>query len=225
MGRGERGLRRAGRPGVFGPAHVLLLFAGSAAVAGTSGPGRHSLDASVDDVASYVAGAELARIWIGEYLAVLAYLLFVPFAAYLAAVLHDRPSAWHAAAARGAAWLYVGLSLTAVALLVPPHHRDLEPMVAAAFLDLRTTLLALSFIALAGWLILTGGAAAAFRALPRWLAWTAVGLGLLQLLATPLAVHAQELTGLPTFASLLWIAVVGVLLWRRGRAVTAPAVT
>jgi hypothetical protein len=208
---------------LLGPAHVLLLFVGSAAVAGTSGPGRHSLHASVDEVAAYVADASHGRIWTGEYLAVLAYVLFVPFAAYLASALHAGPAGWVGAAARGGALLYVGLSLAAVALLVPALHRELEPVQAAAFLDLRTTLLALSFVGLAAWLLTTGAAAARAGALPRWLAWSAVAIGLLQLLATPFAAYSQEATGLPTFAALLWIVVAGVLLWRRGAPAAAAA--
>jgi hypothetical protein len=216
--------RTGGRPALFGVAHVVLLFAGSAAVAGTRGAGRHSLHASVEDVAAYVGEASLGRVWVGEYLAVLAYVLFVPFAAYLAtAVAGARP--WLAATARGTAWLYVGLSLAAVALLVPALHRELEPVQAAAFLDLRTALLALSFVGLAAWLVTVGAAAAAARTLPRWLALAAVAIGLLQLLATPFAAYSQEVTGLPTFAALLWIVVAAIALARRGGAGSEPART
>jgi hypothetical protein len=207
--------KRSARPALLGVAHVVLLFVGSAAVAGTSGPGRHSLHASVDEVATYVADATPGRVWTGEYVAVLAYVLFVPFAAYLTTALRDGAT-WLAAAARGAAWIYVGLSLAATAALVPALHRELEPVQAAAFLDLRTVLLALAFVGLAAWLIATGAAAAAAGMLPRWLAWSAVAIGVLQVVATPFAAYAQEVTGLPTFAALLWIVVVGALLARRG---------
>lgn len=154
--------------------------------------------------------------WVGEYLAVLAYLLFVPFGAYVWSVLRARAApGWLGGTMRGAASIYVALSVLAVATLLPVLNRELEPVQAAAFLDLRTAALSLAFLALATWLVAVGAAAARTAALPRWLAWSAVAIGLLQVIAIPFAAFSDEVTGLPTFAAFLWIAVVSVLLARR----------
>lgn len=202
------------RAALFGVAHVVLLFAGSAAVAQTSGPGRHSLHASAEDVAAYVADASLARVWAGEYLAVLAYLLFLPFAAAVWAALRGAPD-WLRATTRSTATAFVVLSVAGIAVLLPALNRGLEPLATGALLDLRTALLGLALVFLAGWLVASGSAALSTRALPAWLGWSAIAIGLLQLAATPFAAFADELTGLPTFAGFLWVAVTSVLLARR----------
>lgn len=45
-------------------------------------------------------------------------------------------------------------------------------------------------------------------------------IAVLELVATPLAAYDPGFTGLPTFAAFVWIVVVSVLLFRRGRTPT-----
>ena len=215
----EASIQTRSRPvaALSGVLYVVLVFLGSALVARTSGPGRHSLDASADAVRDYVADADHARVWLGEYMGALGFLLFLPFSAYLLAALTrtagDRD--WSRATARAAAAIYVALSLAAIAALAPALNREGEA--AAGFLDLRTTLIALAFVALGVWLVAVGAEALRTRTLPSWLAWAAGVIGLLQIVTTPLAAYDPGFTGLPTFASFLWVLIVSVLLVRRGR--------
>ena len=205
--------RRAGA--LTGLLHVLLVFIGSALIARTNRAGRHSLDASADEVQEYLADADHARVWIGEYVGALGFLLFLPFSAYVLAELRRREDGadWWRRTAHAAAAVYVALSLAAVAALAPALNRG--GVAAAGFLDLRTTLIALAFVSLAVWLLVAGAQALNGGALPSWLGWAALVIGVLELVATPLAAYDPGFTGIPTFAAFLWIVIASVLLFRR----------
>lgn len=201
------------RPSPLGPltgvAHVVLVFAGSAVVAGSSGAGRHSLDADAAEIADYVAGADATRVWIGEWIAVLGYLAFPVFAAAVARTLTGATRS-----AAGFATGYVTLALAGTACLAPVLNRN-DAAVAAGFLDLRTTLFMLAFLAYGAWSLQTGLQALRSGGLPRWLAWTALVIGALHVTLAPLATVDVGFTGIPTFAGFLWIAVTSVVLARR----------
>lgn len=209
-------------PAWTGLAHVVLVFAGSAAIGGTSGAGRHSLDASASEIATYLADADRTRVWIGEYVAVLGYLLFLVFAPFAWAAV-NRAGRPHAAdrAGNGLATCFVALSLAGTACLAPALNRSGEG--AAPFLDLRTTLFLIAFLAFGGWLLALGLHAIRGDALPRWLGWAAVVVGALHLGMAPLATVDLAFTGIPTFAGFLWIAIASVLLARRGERAPAAA--
>lgn len=198
---------------------VVLVFVGSAAIAGTSGPGRHSLDASVDEVGEYVADADLVRVWIGEFVGLLGFALFLVFAAFLRGVVGRTAPAgrdWLGGLLLPAAAIHVALTAAGIASLAPALNRDVEPAAAAAFLDLRTTLLGLAFVFLGLWLVGVGVLGLRARALPAWLAWSAVAIGVLELAMTPLAAYDPGFTGIPTFAAFLWVLVASSLFLRRG---------
>lgn len=197
--------RRDARTALAGLGHVLLVFLGSAAVAGVSGAGRHSLDASAEEIARFVADADTTRVWVGEWIAALGWLLFLVFA----------PRVGGGARANAFAGVYVGLALAGTAATAPALNRD-DTATAAAFLDLRTTLFLLAFVAFGAWAVTAGLALLRAGASPRWLGWAAVAIGVLHLALAPLAVVDLGFTGLPTFAGFLWIAVASVLLARRG---------
>ena len=194
----------------------MLVFLGSAAIGGTSGAGRHSLDASTDEVATYLADADPTPVWIGEYVAVLGYLLFLAFAPFAWAAVARAPEA-HAAGrvGTGLSTCFVALSLAATACLAPVLNRNDDPASAALFLDLRTTLFVIAFVAFGGWLLALGLHAVHGDALPRWLGWAAVAIGALHIVLAPLATVDVGFTGIPTFAGFLWVAVASVLLARR----------
>ena len=217
---GEESRRASAAAALSGALSALLIFIGSGVIARTSGPGRHSLPESAAEVGEYLADADHTRVLVGEYVGAVGFVLFLPFAAYLLARVarSDRAQSWARRAGAAAATIYVALSLAAVAALVPALNREGDA--AAGFLDLRTALIALAFVALAAWLLVVGLHALQTRVLPRWLGWAAVVLALLQLVLTPLAGIDPGFTGVPTFATFLWIVVVSVLLFRRERAST-----
>lgn len=212
MGEGSRWRSAAA---LSGAGSVVMIFVGSAAIARTSGPGRHSLPESADDVGDYLADADHARVLVGEYLGALGVVLFLLFAMYLLARVARPETDWSRRVGAAAATIYVALTLAGLAALVPALNREGEA--AAGFLDLRTALIALAFLALAAWLLVVGVHALHTRELPRWLGWGAVVLALLQFAMTPLAGIDPGFTGLPTFATFLWIVVASVLLFRRER--------
>jgi hypothetical protein len=203
-----------------GIAHVVLVFVGSAVIGGTSGAGRHSLDASTADVADYIARADATRVWVGEFVALLGYALFVLFAAYAWSVVRRAGELdWRDGSVVGSALVYVALALTGTACLAPVLVRG-DAEIAAGFLDLRTVLFATAFVFLAFWLVGVGIRSLQTRALPAWLAWAAVAIGVLQLAGTPLAPVDLVFTGPQTFAGFLWIAIASVLFARRERSAT-----
>ena len=213
MGEGSRWRSTAALSGALS---VVLIFLGSAVVARTSGPGRHSIPESTEDVGEYLADADHGRVLLGEYVSALGVLLFLLFAMYVLARVARPELDWSSRVGGAAATTYVGLTLAGAAALVPALNREGDA--AAGFLDLRTALIALAFVALAAWLLVVGVHSLQTHELPRWLGWGAVVLALLQLVMTPLAGVDPGFTGLPTFATFLWIVVSSVLLFRRERA-------
>ncbi len=109
--------------------------------------------------------------------------------------------------------MYVGLSLAAIAALAPALNREGDA--AAGFLDLRTTLIALAFVSLGVWLLAVGAQALGAAVLPQWLALAAIAIGVLLIVGAPLATEDPVFTGLPSFASFLWVLVASVVLFRR----------
>lgn len=198
---------------------VALVFVGGAAIAGTSGAGRHSLDASTEEVAEFVAGTSDGRVWVGEYVGLLGFALFLVFAAFVRDLLADgdaRPRAG-GGILTSAASLFVALTAAGIAALAPALNREIDGATAAAFLDLRTVLLSLGFVFLAVWLLAAGLLAVRGETFPGWLAWGAVAIGLLGLAMAPLAAFDPGFTGIPTFASFIWILVASAVLLRRER--------
>ena len=208
-------------PALAGVGYVVLVFAGSAAIGGTSGAGRHSLDQSAAEVAEYLRDADATRVWIGEYVAVLGYALFVPFAAFMWSALRGPATRdWRDGSVVGPALIYVALSMVATACLAPVLNRP-ESAGPAQFLDLRSVLFAIAFVFFAMWLLGVGVGVLRTRALPAWLGWAAVVIALLQIVATAFAAVDPGFTGPPTFAGFLWVAIVSALLARRR--IDAPA--
>ena len=215
---GDHG-RRAGA--WSGLAHVVLVFAGSALIGGTSGAGRHSLDASAAEIGEYLSDADHTRVWVGEYVAVLGYLLFLVFAPVVwTAVSRVAEPSTPGRVLTALATTFVALSLAGTACLAAAFNRQ-DAAVAAGFLDLRTALFLIAFMAFGGWLLVVGLHALRGGALPRWLGWAAVAIGALQLTLAPLATVDLAFTGIPTFAGFLWVAIASVLLARRRDRATA----
>ena len=209
-------------PALSGLAYVFLVFVGSAAIGGTSGPGRHSLDVADRDVSEYLRGVDVTRVWIGEYVAVVGYALFVPFAAYVWSVVRRSTERdWHDGSVVGAALIYVALALIGTACLAPALNRTGAAADAARFLDLRSVLFAMAFLFFAMWLVGVGVRSFRTGALPVWLGWSALAIAALQFVGTAFASLDPGFTGLPTFAGFLWVAIVSVLLARRGSTANA----
>lgn len=205
-------------PALSGVAYVFLVFLGSAVIGGTSGAGRHSLDVADSDVSDYLRDADVTRVWVGEYVAVAGYALFVLFAAYVWSVVRGSAERdWRDGGVMGPALIYVTLALIGTACLAPVLNRTGDAVDAARFLDLRSALFAISFLFFAMWLVGVGVRSLQTRTLPIWLGWSALVIGVLQFVGTGFASLDPGFTGVPTFAGFLWVAIVSVLLARRGQ--------
>ncbi len=171
-----------------GVGYAFLVFLGSAVIGGTAGAGRHSLDAADSDVSEYIRDADVTRVWIGEYVAVVGYGLFIFFAAYVWSVVRrDVERDWRDSAVLGPAFIYVALAMVGTASLAPVLNRRGDVEAAARFLDLHSVVFAMAFLFFATWLAGVGIRSLRTRALPASLSWSAVGIGALQFVGTPLA--------------------------------------
>jgi Domain of unknown function (DUF4386) len=201
-----------------GIAYVFLVFFGSAAIGGTSGAGRHSLDVADSDISDYIREADVTRVWVGEYVAVVGYALFVLFAAYVWSVVRGSAERdWRDSGVVGPALIYVALAMIATACLAPVLNRTGNAEDAARFLDFRSVLFAMAFLFFAMWLVGVGVRSLQSRTLPIWIGWSALVIGVLQFVGTAFASLDPGFTGVPTFAGFLWVAIVSVLLARRGQ--------
>lgn len=205
-------------PALSGLAYALLVFLGSGVIGGTSGAGRHSLDAADSNVSEYLRDADVTRVWVGEYLAVVGYALFVVFAAYVWSVVRGSAERdWRDGGVVGPALIYVALAMIGTACLAPVLNRTGAAGDAAQFLDLRSVVFAMGFLFFAMWLVGVGARSLQTRTLPIWLGWSALAIGVLQFIGTALASFDPGFTGVPTFAGFLWVAIVSGLLARRGQ--------
>lgn len=194
-----------------------LLFAGPVAgilfvVLSTAGLIIHGYpDNSQEAVRKWVASTDPTRFAIGIWLEAFAFMLFLPFAAWLLRTLR-RPGAprWPGDVAMGSAVLATGSAIlvngiwTAV-LDAGRAGVEVGPLYAVRTVAQDTFNASLFFYAF----FLLGAAVLAIvgKSLPRWLSWSAAAIGLLILI--PVAGFAGAL------ALELWIVVVSVMALRR----------
>jgi hypothetical protein len=182
---------------------VIIVVAVTAVAGDTPAP-----DESTDEVMSYY-GAHLGSNRLAALMVALAGALLVLFAARLRVLLDgDRTSEFATATLAGGAIAAMGLFFAAVvhfALVDVADDGLTEAAQALNVLDDVTLIAAVFGLAVmffsAGVAILRG------RALPRWLGWTGVGIGVL-CFAGPLG-FAGALLGL------LWLIATGVTMYRR----------
>jgi hypothetical protein len=210
------GARRWGfAAALTGLLHVVFVGVGVGVIAGTTTPG---LDGSLADVANYLRDANPGRVWAGEYGEVLGYGFFIVFAPYVWSAVRgvDAP-AWLGGAVVGAATVYVALSMAGIAPIAPVLNRETDPVRAAGFLDLRVALYLIGLVFFVVWLVGVGAEALRTGALPAWLGWVAVALGVVQLVALPFGAANTVLAGSPSLVAFVWIVIVSVLLALRER--------
>ena len=198
--------------GIGGILWIVLVLVGFGAIVGFS----PLITDSKAEVADYFAGANWRRVYLGEYLEVLGFLLFVIFVARLRAILRaaEGSSDWLATLAFGGALVHVALSLAGIAPLIAlsyrADHGSLGEDLYVALNDTRVALYWMSLLVAPVFLLPLGLLIARTDVFPRWLGWLAIGLGVALLIGLLLPT-----SGIPDVASmlmLLWALVVGVLL-------------
>jgi hypothetical protein len=161
------------------------------------------------DLATWVAHTNDATFWIGIYLELLGYLVFLVFGAWLWSVVYRRTNGldWLSTAGLVAVGLFIGASSIDdgiwLGLLQSAHHGT-EAGVLALVRDLGENVFNVSFMFLGLFAVLVGGVSAWVRSLPRWMGATAAVLGV-GCLVPPIALIASILFE-------LWIVVVCLII-------------
>ena len=206
----------------LGLASVVLLMAGFALVAPA---GAVHTNPAEEVVGFYSAGGQAAK-YAGGLVESAALLLFLPFAAMLAARLRGTGVAGDVLgpAARMAATGYVVLCLApgqaagAAALWLGAHGGDASAIVAIN--ALRAFGYYLALLALAGFLVAIGVGGGATGRLPRWMSWSAVAIG--SVLAIGVAVAQTGLADIASMVALAWIVAASIGLLRHPERVNTP---
>lgn len=134
-------------------------------------------------VKHWIAAANGTRFGVGIWIEALGYLLFVPFAAWLARQLRRSGHAeWPADVAFGAAILCTGSALLINGLwtgVFDAGRNGADQTILAAAYYLTSDAYAASVPFYGLFLVAAGAAAVIARSLPPWLAWAAVVIGVL----------------------------------------------
>ena len=210
---GRLGLRLGAACGL---AHVVLEFVGFGIGAAS---GSYAIDSysSTAEIAKAIAQPATIGGWIGAYLEVVAFLAFIAFAARLWATLRraEGEPAWLAATALGAGLLFVGLTLVAFAAGGAAYYRaghGLDVQVARALSDVGQACFILTWAVGAVFLGASALVILGWRALPRWLGWSAALLALTLLAAV--AVPTSTLAMIPVFLFYGWLVAASIVLLR-----------
>lgn len=196
-----------------------LLFGANALVGQAAPQGGPTPDR---EIARVLSAPPPVQAWIGEYVYVLAALLFLVFTTRLWAQVSraEGDRGWLSTTVLGAGLVYVALKFPQHAALHALWTRaghGLDVQAGAALWDTHQDLLLASLYFNALMTAATGIAALRMRVLPSWLGWTAVGCALLLLVAAVTGAFVIS------FVFALWVTAAAVVLFLRPDPV--PALT
>jgi hypothetical protein len=199
-----------------GIAHALLVPIGfSVFAAGTSE--FVDLTSTRAEIAAEFARPARTVIWVGGFIEVCAFLLFLLFAARLWAELRAAEGApgWLSATVLISASTLVGVGLVSFTVGAATYMQagHLDTNVAVALTDVRSFAFHLNAGVAALFLTAVAGVGLAYRALPRTLGWTAAALA--PLLVSAMALPRSDFSQTPPLLMLLWVLAVSVTLLRR----------
>jgi hypothetical protein len=211
----------------LGLAGVVVTIAGFALVAPADAV--HTLPAA--DIVGFYSEGDPTGKYAGGFVESVGLLLLLPFIALLVGRLGRRgvPGELLAPTAMITGGAYVLFSLApgqaaGAAALWLGHSGDAEPAALLALNDLRSFSYFLALLSLAAFLVCVGIGGAATRAFPRWIAWSAVGIG--TALAAGVAVAHTGLADLVSLVAMSWLVATAVALLRRpGTDASADQVT
>lgn len=204
-----------------GAAGILLALAGLglAGVAGRGSPAaRPGWDATIEQIVAFASRPVSGLVFVADGVFSTAFLLITIFFVKFLLSLRRAESGtgWLSVAAITGGVVYVVFDLSRYVLstargLAPEHH--FSSAEGATLFDLGNALTSFTWGAIAMLMIPAGLAALRTQVLPRWLAWSALVVGLANLVWAWLPPGG---TGTPAeFAFLLWIVAASLLLiWR-----------
>ena len=212
---------RAG--GAIGIAHIVVAMTGF--VLQNSQGIDTTLTAPRENLTAFFVEGDPAATYLGGYVEMFGFLLFLPFAAALYQLIRsaEGPGGFGAMTSALAATIFLGTTLApgfaagAAALWLGGHGSDLAAV--EVLNQLRNTTYATSLAAYALFLAAVGVGALASRALPRWLSVSAVAIA--AWLAVGVALFADGQADLPGMLGLLWV--LAAAIWMvRGRRIQPP---
>ena len=194
-------------------ASIVLIFVGF----GIHGSFK-AQEAKAEVAQYYASHTDSARVWTGNYVEFLGYLMFAIFVAWLWSIMRneDREDAWARAAVLVGGTIYLALAATSFAAFDAALRRggEIGPDAAAALSELGLFTYYLSWPAAAVAMMGAAVGVGRSRILPRWLAWAAAAVAVILVAAAPLRLVAID--------SLLqlWGIAAGVAWARRARRVS-----
>ena len=194
-------------------ASIVLIFVGF----GIHGSFK-AQEAKAEVAQYYASHADSARVWTGNYVEFLGYLMFAIFVAWLWSIMRneDHEDAWARAAVLVGGTIYLALAATSFAAFDAALRRggEIGPDAAAALSELGLFTYYLSWPAAAVAMMGAAVGVGRSRILPRWLAWAAAAVAVILVAAAPLRLVAID--------SLLqlWGIAAGVAWARRARRVS-----
>ena len=200
-----------------GVLYVILELVGFSV--GVAGGGMVLSLASTDqEIAKALAAPVGNAAWIGLYLEVLAFLFFIAFAGRLTTTLrqHEGEAGWGSATVLGAGILFAVLSIASFAFQGAYDYRvghGMDVQLASILVYLSSGTYTLSWAATALFAIAVGLTGIRTRAVPGWLSWSSIMIGVLHLIGT--AAPTSALAQMPPFLFLIWVVAATVVLWRR----------
>lgn len=200
---------------------VLLQFVGFGIGGAARGFERVTLTSSDAAVAEAIGEPVPSAVWVGGYVEVLAYLVFVLFAAWLASALRpsERAPDWASLTILPAGFLVVATSFIGYATEAAAYHRagpEADLAVARGLLDTGSFAYVLAWGGLALFVAATAGAALRTGALPRWLSLPSFLLAAAFLVS--LALPTSAVGEVADLVLWIWIMAASVVLYRRGPA-------
>ena len=177
-------------------------------------------------IVDYFVSANVTRVYLGEYLKILGFVLLVVFATRLWAILrsHDGGSGWLSTLALGGVLLFVVLSLAGIAPLLAgtyrAAHNGMDTALYVALMDVRNVPTFMGFFVGALFLIPTGIVMVWTRAFPRWLGWIGIILGLLVMVGA--VVPEEEIAFQASVLMGVWVLILGVILIAKAGAYSEP---
>ena len=200
-----------------GIASVVLVLVGSS-VSSAGGQPSYTLDSSSADIARELARPVGTLEWVGAYVQLVSFGLFLAFAVWASAQLGAGVLG---AIARAAAVSYATLSIVALAVMGALAYRaghGIGVQLGTALANFSSALFIAGWVVSAFFLLAVGSLALAGAR--RALGWSAIGIAVLTLVVTPALVERGG--QIAYFLWLMWIVGASIALARGQRARTAP---
>ncbi len=194
---------------------VLVPVGFSVAFAGST---LTDLGSSSATIAKAFRSPAPTRLWVGEYLEVIALLLFVVFAARVRVSLRrvEGDAGWLSATALGAALVFAASSMVSFATTGAAYYRaghGIDLQVARALTDVGSFVQTINSGVIGVFLAAAAASILSFRAFNRWFGWAAVALAAIFFVA--MALPKSGIAVAPQLLFSIWAIALSIAMLRR----------